>query len=138
VREHKSKLPHWRDERAARRPLDALRREPQDLELVAAMARSIRELYPRCPAAEAERIARHTAERGTGRVGRSAAGRSLEEAALVLAVKAWIRHNHTEYDELLMRGYDRLSARDVVRDEVQEVLAEWTRGPSQEDRKERN
>ena len=130
MREHKSKLPHWRDERAARRPLYTLRREQQDLEVVAAMARSIRELYPRCPAAEAER--------GSGRVGRSAAGRSLEEAAPVLAVKAWIRHNHTEYDELLMRGYDRLSTRDVVHDEVQEVLAEWTRGPSLEDRKERN
>ena len=59
-----------------------------DEELVAEMAQSIRRMYPACPVDEAERIARHTALRGSGRVGRSAAGRDLEEQALELAVGA--------------------------------------------------
>ena len=67
------------DQRMARREREAMRRTAQDQELVAEMAESIRRMYPGCPVEEAEKIARHTAERGSGRVGRSAAGRNLEE-----------------------------------------------------------
>jgi len=90
------------------------------------MAQSIRCLYPGCPADEAGKIARYTAERGSGRVGRSAAGRDLEEQALKLAVIAWVRHRKTNYDELLGRGIERLEAREMVRDKIQEVLDRWT------------
>ncbi len=112
--------------RMARRERDAMRRAAQDEELVIAMAQSIRRLYPGCPADEAEKIARHTAERGSGRVGRSAAGRDLEERALELAVIAWVRHRKTEYDELLGSGIERLDARQMVRGKIQEVLDRWT------------
>ena len=78
--------------------------------------------------AEVERIARHTAERGSGRVGRSAAGRSLEEHALELAVAAWVRHNHTKYDDHLGDGIERFEAREMVRDQVREVVRRWTQG----------
>jgi len=113
------------DQRMARREREAARRAAQDEKLVAEMAQSIRRIYPKCPEEEAEKIARHTAERGSGRVGRSAAGRSLEEQALDLAVAAWIRHRRTNYDELLGDGYERSEARELVRHSVREVVDRW-------------
>ncbi len=75
--------------------------------------------------AEAARaIAAHTAVRGSGRVGRRAAGRALEQDALT-AVIAAIRHNHTRCDELLMSGCSRSDARDAVRAAVDRVLDRW-------------
>jgi hypothetical protein len=113
------------DQRMARRAREATRREAQDEKLVAEMAQSIQAMFPNCPPEEAERISRHTAERGSGRVGRSAAGRNLEEEALELAVAAWIRHRWTEYDTLLGSGHERLDARGLVRHKVREVLDRW-------------
>jgi len=111
--------------RARRRVRDAERREAEDRELVREMAGEILALFPRCPPSEALAIARHAAERGSGRVGRSAAGRALDEGALRLAVIASIRHNHTDYDKLLMRGLDRSQARWEVEDKIREVLSSW-------------
>jgi hypothetical protein len=113
------------DQRMARRERNAMRRAAQDETLVAEMAQSMQRLYPGCPAEEAEKIARHTAERGSGRVGRSAAGRDLEEQALDLAVAAWIRHRWTEYGTLLNSGHERLDAREIVRHKIREVLDRW-------------
>jgi hypothetical protein len=59
-------------------------------------------------------------------VGRSAAGRALDGSALDLAIIAHVRHMHTNYDELLMSGVDRLKARRTVREKIDEVLAEWS------------
>jgi hypothetical protein len=58
-------------------------------------------------------------------VGRSAAGRSLDEKALTLAVAASVRHEDTGYDSLLMSGIARDEARDRVRSTVDCVLAVW-------------
>jgi len=113
------------EERARRRLRDALAREEEDKELAALMTAAIRELFPGCPAKEAAQIARHASVRGSGRVGRSASGRALDEEAVRLAVIAHIRHAHTNYDELLMSGLDRPSARDAVQDKMEEVLEEW-------------
>jgi hypothetical protein len=74
-------------------------------------------------------IAEHTAVRGSGRVGRTEAGRALEDEALRLAVIAAIRHRHTSYDELLMKGVDRLDARGRVRDQIEEALELWSAAP---------
>jgi hypothetical protein len=63
----------------------------------------------------AEAIARHTALRGSGRVGRSAAGRALGTEALTLAVVASVRHQDTDYDDLLTSGVPRAEARDRIR-----------------------
>ena len=56
------------------------------------MIGEIKRLFRRCPVSRAEAIARHTSLRGSGRVGRAAAGRSLDEQALTLAVVASVRH----------------------------------------------
>ena len=86
---------------------------------------AILDRYPNCPAREARRIADFTSLRGSGRVGRTAAGRALAAQAVDLAVIASVRHNHTEYDLLLMRGADRQDARALVRPQIDQVLWEW-------------
>ena len=111
--------------RGRRRERDALRRANEDRELQARMAAKIASLFPGCPAPRADEIARHAAARGSGRVGRSAAGRALEERALELAVVASVRHRDTPYDQLLMSGISRDQARDQVHDQVARIADAW-------------
>ena len=71
------------------------------------------------------RIAEFACLKYSGRVGRSAAAKSLDEAAVRLAVIAHIRHLETNYDELLAKGLERHDAREQVADEIRRVLAQW-------------
>jgi hypothetical protein len=112
--------------RGARRERDALRRADEDVELAGAMQSKLMEMFPGCPAKDAESIARHTSERSSGRVGRSEAGRNLDEEALRLAAIAYIRHRCTNYDELLMQGVDRSAARLIVRDKIEDIVERWS------------
>jgi hypothetical protein len=111
--------------RARRRERERLRRAEQDLAFQADMAAEVRRLFPGCPRARAEEIARHAGARGSGRVGRSAAGRALDPGAIGLAVAASVRHRDTAYDQLLMSGRDRGEARLLVGDEVERLLDSW-------------
>lgn len=113
------------EQRARIREQAELRRQKLDTKLVNQMQTMILADFPNCPPDEAAEIAMHTAERGSGRVGRSAAGRRLEAKPIELAVFAWIRHQHTEYDSLLMDGVERQMARDLIRHKQQEVIREW-------------
>lgn len=115
-------------ERLANREKAAERVIEQDRNLAAQMTESILALYPSCPPAEAQAIAAHTSRRGSGRVGRTAAGRALDAEALSAAVIAAIRHRHTRYDQLLMHGCSRRDARDAVRDAINRVLEHWSFG----------
>ncbi|MFC4942150.1 DUF2293 domain-containing protein [Pseudonocardia sp. GCM10023141] len=114
--------------RLRQRERDRVRRAAGDVELTARMAAEIGSLFPGCPPERARASAEHTAVRGSGRVGRSAAGRELEERALVAAVIASIRHEDTPYDALLMAGVAREDARARIRDDVDAVLATWRAG----------
>ena len=113
------------DVRRRRRERDEERRASADVQLQADFAAAILSQFPGCPVGRAESIARHAALRGSGRVGRSAAGRALDPDAVRLAVAASVRHQDTDYDELLMSGVDRASARGRVIDGVEAVLREW-------------
>ena len=113
------------DKRAAQRERAEGYRDKQDQVLATRMAESIRQMFPGCPPEEARTIAAHTSVRGSGRVGRSAPGRALDEEALRAAVIAAIRHRHTDYDRLLMKGWNRMDARNAVRGDVNRVLDEW-------------
>lgn len=86
------------------------------------MAAEIVRLFPGFPATRAEAIARHAGARGSGRVGRSAAGRALDPRAVTLAVAASVRHEDAGYDELLMAEVPRSTAREQVGAEVQCIL----------------
>jgi len=111
--------------RARRKARDAARRADEDEMLARSMADGIRKHFPACPVEEAEAIARHATLRKSGRVGRSAAAKKMEERPLVLAVVAAVRHRYTRYDELLMSGLERSEARAAVRGEVDRILASW-------------
>lgn len=113
------------ESRTRRRFREQSRRAAEDVELQAKAAREILHLYPGCPEERAEAIARHTCVRGSGRVGRTAAGRALDPEALRLAVAATVRHADTDYDELLMSGLDRAECRARVRPELERILARW-------------
>jgi len=114
--------------REARRIRDEERRLCEDEVLAREMEVRLKEMFPGCPSGEARSIAQHASIRGSGRVGRSAAGRNLEEEALRLAAIAFIRHRHTTYDDLLMNGMDRASARQSVWDKIEETLQRWSKG----------
>jgi hypothetical protein len=111
--------------RARRREHDDARRADEDMRFQADFAAAIREQFPGCPVDRAAVVARHAATRGSGRIGRSAAGRALDPDAVHLAVAASVRHVDTGYDELLMSGVDREAARDQVFECVEGVLSSW-------------
>jgi hypothetical protein len=117
------------DARARRRERDQVRRASADEEFQARLAEKITQLFPGCPAGRAIAIAGHTGLRGSGRVGRSAAGRALDENAITLAVAASVRHQDTDYDTLLMSGLPRDAARGQVQPAIDRVLRVW-RQPS--------
>ena len=112
------------ESRARRRDRDAVRRAHEDLELQARMAVAIGKLFPGCPPGGPRRSP--DTPRSAAAAGWDApppAGHWRE--ALELAVLASVRHQDTGYDELLMSGVDRATARDHVRDRVNAVLDEW-------------
>ncbi|MET9894929.1 DUF2293 domain-containing protein [Streptomyces sp. NPDC006465] len=111
--------------RRRRRARDARRREAEDVRFTDAFAREIRRLFPHCPADRARAIAAHASVRGSGRVGRSSAGRALSEAAVTAAVRASVRHTETPYDQLLMSGVPRHEARRRIAATVDTRLWEW-------------
>lgn len=111
--------------RRRRRTRDARRRAAEDLRFTEAFAREIRRLFPGCPADRAAEIAAHAAVRGSGRVGRSAAGRALSEGAVISAVVASVRHVDTSYDQLLMSGVARNEARRRIAGAVEARLRGW-------------
>lgn len=111
--------------RARRRDRQGERQAELDTEFVARFAARIRQLFPGCPPERPEHIASHACQKYSGRVGRSAAAKRLDEEAVQLAVVAHVRHDGTRYDELLARGVERRDARDRVRDDVDRVLSRW-------------
>jgi hypothetical protein len=117
------------EQRGVRRKRGEIYRDKQDQVLTMRMAESIRKMFPGCPPEEARAIAAHTSVRGSGRVGRTASGRALEEEALRAALVAAIRHRHTKYDRLLMKGLGRMDSRDAVCDDIDRVLERWRRTP---------
>jgi hypothetical protein len=111
--------------RRRRRERTEVARAGEDETFHAAFASEIVRLFPGCPPDRASAIARHAGTRSSGRVGRTATGRALEERAVTLAVVASVRHLDTGYDELLMMGTDRAEARDAVRLDVDRILEQW-------------
>ncbi len=111
--------------RRRRRVRDARRRAREDVRFAEAFAVEIRRLFPGCPAERAREIAAHASVRGSGRVGRSAAGRALSERAVTSAVVASVRHMDTPYDQLLMSGVPRHEARRRIAAAVETTLRTW-------------
>ena len=113
------------DVRERRREREAARREEFDCQYVDQFAARVRELFPGCPTGSERKIAEHACLKYSGRVGRSAYAKALDEEAVRLAVIAHVRHLETKYDKLLARGYDRWEARAAVEETVRWVLQRW-------------
>jgi hypothetical protein len=113
------------DLRARNRELAAARREAEEPAFIAAVTDAIRVQFPGCPADEAQHIAAWACAKHSGRVGRTAAAKSLDPQPLRLAVIAHIRHQHTPYDRLLMRHGDRQLARQEVHAHIDDVMRQW-------------
>jgi hypothetical protein len=110
-----------------RREQEAERRLQPDRKYVERFALRVRELFPACPTGGERVIDEHTCRNLSGRIGRSAAGKSLDEEAIRLAVIAHVRHAETRYDELLAAGEESREAREGVEEDVLQVLANSAR-----------
>ena len=113
--------------RTRRQQYAAVRRAAHDAQYVAAFAAEIRRRFPAAPAGTAEAIAEHACETHSGRIGRTARAKDFDPGAIDLAVRAFIRHRHTRYDDLLGRGLEREEARAMVRDDIDRVADSWRR-----------
>jgi hypothetical protein len=115
------------DAREQSRLRDAERRALLDEKYIDAFAQRIRALYPNIPGEREQGIAEHACLKYSGRVGRSASAKELDEEAIRLAVIAHIRHTETNYDELLDQGMERRDARDMVKIDIKDVLERWSK-----------
>jgi hypothetical protein len=113
------------EERERRRERETVRRESLDRKYVAEFAQAIRQQFPTIPSGADIKIAEHACLKHSGRVGRSAAAKSFEPDAVLLAVRAHVRHVYTDYDEFLFKYDDRDLARERVREKIEAVIEEW-------------
>jgi len=87
--------------------------------------RRLLELFPGCTPSRGREIAEHACLKYSGRVGRSAFAKQLDEEAVRLAVIAPLRHTETPYDEYLMRGHERWEVRSLVQAKIEQHLGKW-------------
>ena len=112
-------------QREIRRCRSMLRRAELDEEYLNRFAARVREVYPHCPPGREALIAEHACRKYSGRVGRSAAAKALDEQAVRLAVAAHVRHAETNYDELLSNMVERSDARAMVAAAVEKMVEQW-------------
>jgi hypothetical protein len=112
-------------QREIRRCRSMLRRAELDEEYLNRFAARVREVYPHCPRGREALIAEHACRKYSGRVGRSAAAKALDEQAVRLAVAAHVRHAETNYDELLSNMVERSDARAMVAAAAEKMLEQW-------------
>ena len=79
---------------------------------------AIRALAPRIPKHEFGAVIDHAL------TSRGLSGTSSDRAAW-LSLVAYVRHMHTDYDDMLAAGYDIESARHFVLDHMNAVLESW-------------
>ncbi|MBE0696190.1 MAG: DUF2293 domain-containing protein [Anaerolineaceae bacterium] len=96
-----------------------------DQEYIQSFAKRVLELFPNCPAGREQAIAEHACQKYSGREGRSASLKNLDEKAVLLAVSAPIWHAETHFDKRLAEEVERHLARDRVKAEINEVLERW-------------
>jgi hypothetical protein len=79
---------------------------------------ALRRLAPHIPRHEFGAVADHALDSRGLRT-------ATPETAAWLSLVAYVRHSLTEYDDLLVQGYDQDSARHFVAEEIERVLAAW-------------
>ena len=121
------RLEETRPQREANRVRERDRREKQEEEYRARFREETVRLYPRIPQADLDGIVALATEVGSGRVGRS--GKLPLTDKVKLAVRAHVRHTHTDYDEKRVEfGWDRQArelARELAARPIEEILNSW-------------
>ncbi|KAI1474054.1 hypothetical protein K445DRAFT_19273 [Daldinia sp. EC12] len=98
----------------------------KDMRLETNLRNSILSLFPQIPAEDITEVIEQTMKKNSGRVGRT---RKLDIADKTrLAIRAHIRHRHTDYDKLLEQGVLRDEARKRVGLKVDRIVWEWGGG----------
>ena len=115
------------DARARARERRAERDAEIDMQYRGEFASHICRLFPGCPEPKAIAIAEHACLKHSGRVGRTADAKRFDPEMITLAVRAHVRHVHTDYDQLLGSGWERYEARDRVLPQVDRLLERWSR-----------
>ena len=103
----------------------AANREKSHATYVSQFAAYIRHEFPGIPSGVDRVIAERACERGSRRVGRTAFAKSLDRNAVILAVRAHVRHRETPYEALLAGGADVSQARQTIQPKMDEVLSRW-------------
>ena len=119
--------------RAASRRKAEVKRKEEDRDFTQEFSLKVKDLFPNCPDDEIAKIAAHTTERSSGRVGRTAAAKNLDKDAVTLAVIAHIRHQHTDYDRLLFNRTKKEVARRLIQPVIQRKLQSWRSPESADD-----
>ena len=96
------------------------KREAKEKQDAALFLIKIKERYPNMPDSDAEECAGWTTRIGSGCVGRSTTCNDPVRAAVV----AYIRHNHTSYDDIIS-DFQRDLAREATKDDVYKILSQW-------------
>jgi len=115
------------DAREKRKIRETAKRAIADREYIGQFTQKIKELFPSCPKGREIEIAEHACRKYSGRIGRSSMAKVLEAKAVRLAVIAHIRHAETQYDELLMSGRRKKTARADIEEHLDKVLKSWER-----------
>ena len=80
-------------------------------------------LYPRMPSHDLTAVLAHAFRKGSKRVGRTT--KISDKQRALLAVRAHVRHVHTDYEAMLKRGVGRGQARDQVQKRISEIVRSW-------------
>jgi hypothetical protein len=95
------------------------RRQRKDFEKFSAL---IQKRFPKMPENDVLTCAEFTTEIGSGRVGRS----TTAEDPILAAVVAYIRHQYTNYEDLLEEGLGREESRRIVSTKIQNKVDQWS------------
>ncbi|MCH2207887.1 MAG: DUF2293 domain-containing protein [Lentisphaerales bacterium] len=112
-------------ERAVKRLKSTEKRVEEDKNFTSEFCFKVKQLFPNCPADEVNAISEHATVRGSGRVGRTAAAKKLDDESIRLAVIAYIRHKHTDYDRLLINRTPKKTCRRLIQPVLQKKLKSW-------------
>lgn len=112
-------------DRAVKRVKSAKKRFEEDKDFSVQFCCKVKQLFPNCPSDEVIAISEHATVRGSGRVGRTAAAKKLDDESIRLAVIAYIRHKHTDYDRLLLNRTPKKTCRRLIQPVLQKKLKSW-------------
>lgn len=82
-----------------------------------AMIMALRALAPQIPFADAADV--------LARAGKGSMKELTPHVSLWLALTSHVRHRYTDYDQLMIEGYERDAARYFVIEQTEQQLAEW-------------